>query len=333
MFVDVLDKAAPRGERARIERLIASQEARVRRAFRKFLDDVRSDAVRRQVRIALENQGVDAALRLIDAHVVRMGTAITRVFLASGADEAAALARQAGAQLAHVAVTFDPTYPRAAQLMRQNTLRFVVEFTNKQKQATRVALDEALRTGAGPVQAARAFRDSIGLTESQRAAVANYRRLLETNDAAALQRDLRDRRFLPEDSPSREAFLGGEPLGPKRIQRMVEQYRNRYLQYRAETIARTETIQVANVARNEALRQVMDQLDIAPDAVDRTWRAVMDPRTRDTHALLNGQKQPAGSPFVSSSGARLMYPGDISLGAPAEEIINCRCVLINSIRP
>jgi hypothetical protein len=30
---------------------------------------------------------------------------------------------------------------------------------------------------------------------------------------------------------------------------------------------------------------------------------------------------------VSPSGARMMFPGDFSLGAPPEEIINCRCVV------
>jgi Phage Mu protein F like protein len=317
-----IEKAA-RGDRARIEELVARQEASVRRAFRRFLDETRSDAVVRQVRIALEQQGTEAALRVVDAHVVRLGTVVAQVFQASGASEATALASQLRTRHAHVAISFDPTWPRAAQLMRQNTLRFVVEFSSAQREATRAALAEALASGAGPLQAGQAFRDSIGLTETQRQAVANYRRLLEAGDAAALQRDLRDRRFLPEGSASREAFLAGEPLGARRIARMVEQYRNRYLAYRAETIARTETLRVANEARSEALTQVLGQVDLPADAVTRTWRATRDDRTRDTHAAMDGQVQQGSAPFVSPSGARLMFPGDVSLGAPASEIVNC----------
>lgn len=322
-----LDKAAPRGERARIEQLIAGQEAGVRRAFRRFLDDVRSRAVRRQVRLALERQGIDAALRVVDAHVARLGAILPRVFQAAGVAEGAALARQL--DRAGVAVSFDPSYPRAAALMRQNSLRFVREFGAAQREATRAALTEALQSGAGPIQTARAFCDSIGLTEYQRQVVANYRRALETGDASILTRDLRDRRF---DASARRLLENGEPLGPRRIQRMVEQYRNRFLQLRGETIARTETQAVVNQARDEALAQTMDQADLPPDAVVQTWRATQDERTRDTHAAMDGQQRSKGDPFVSPSGARLLYPGDRSLGAPASEIVNCRCVLLAEVR-
>lgn len=332
MHTDI-DKAAPRGERARIEKLIAGQEARVRAAFRRFLDDVRSDAVRRQVRVALEQQGVDAALKVVDAHVARMGTVISQVFQTAGIAEAEALARQMGGQRAGVAVAFDPSNPRAAAVARQNRLKFVREFSQAQRDSTRAALTEALNSGAGPIQTARAFRDSIGLTAYQRQVVASYRRGLEMNDAAALARDLRDRRFLPEGSASRDAFLAGEPLGPQKIQRMVEVYRNRYLQYRAETIARTETLAAVGQARQEALTQLTEQVSLPPDGITRVWRATLDSRTRDTHAAMDGQQRGAQEPFASPRGPRLMFPGDRSLGAPAEEVVNCRCVLLTKVQP
>ncbi len=321
-----LEKAAPRGERTRIEALIAREEARVRRAFRRFLDDVRSSDVRRQVRIALEQRGVEEALRVVDAHVARMGTALSQSFQQAGYAEAEALARSLGGVA--VAISFDPSYPRAAELMRRNRLTFVQGFTRLQRDATRSALTEALRSGAGPVQTARAFRDSIGLTEYQRRVVANYRQQLETGDARALDRELRDRRF---DPSVERAAADGEGLGAERINRMVEQYRNRYLQLRAETIARTETMRTVNMARNEALNQMTDQLDLPREAVTRTWRATQDARTRDTHAEMDLQERGIEEPFESSSGAQMMYPGDDSLGAGPDEILNCRCVLITSV--
>lgn len=323
-----VDKAAPRGERARIEQLIASQSAKVRRAFRRFLDDVRSTAVRRQVRLALEARGVEAALRVVDAHVVRMGTVFTQVFQAAAQSEAEALARQVGAQRAGIAVGFDPSNPRAALLMRQNRLDFVREFTRSQRESTRVALEEALKTGAGPTQTANMFSDSIGLTAYQRQVVANYRRALESGDAAALNRDLRDRRF---DASVARAVEQDAPLGAQRIQRMVERYRTRYIQLRAETIARTETLAVVGLARQEALAQVVEQAAIPLTRVKRIWRATQDKRTRDTHSEMDGQEQGSGMPFISPAGAKLMFPGDRSLGAPASEVINCRCVLLTRI--
>lgn len=324
----VIEKAAPRGERARIEELIAGQEAAVRRAFRRFLDDVRSNAVRREVRLALERGNAEAALRIMDSYVVRFGSVFTSVFQESAAAEAEALARQMGRSRAGVAIDFDPSYPRAAEMMRRSRLEFVREFTRTQREATRAALTEALQLGVGPIQTARAFRDSIGLTEHQRGVVANYRNMLEMGDRTALTRDLRDRRF---DSSVQRLLAEGESLGAERITRMVEQYRARYLQYRAEAIARTETLRIIGRAREEALAQVLEQVGLSQEAVIRTWRATQDARTRDTHISMDGQERGKNEAFNSPSGAQMMFPGDGSLGAPADELINCRCVVVNSI--
>lgn len=323
-----------RGERARIEQLLAREEARIRRAFRQFLDDVRDDVVRHQVRLALERGGIEAALPVIDSHILRLGGVLSQTFQAAGATEAAVLARAFRAVRPAIAISFDPSYPRAAEIMRTNRLEFVREFTQRQRAATRAALAESLMSGAGPAQTARAFRNSIGLTEFQERAVENYRAALERQDyAAALDRGLRDRRSdrLLERLQDEELLMEDrEPLGGARIDRMVETYRNRYLQYRAETIARTEGQRAVSLARQEALEQAVEQLDIPRESVVRVWRATQDARTRDTHAEMDGQERGLEEPFESPSGALLMYPGDPD--ASIEEVANCRCVLLHEFR-
>lgn len=323
-------KGAPRGDRARIEKLLAWAEARIRRAFRRFLDEIQSAAVRRQVRAALERDGVEAALRVVDAHIARMSAVLFDVFQEAGRSEVAALAGKIRMAGARVAVSFDPTHPHAADLMRRNRLEFVREMTRAQREATRAALVDALRTGAGPAKTASAFYESIGLTEAQRRAVRNYRGLLEASDAAALSRDLRDRRF---DPSVRRAAESGEPLGADKIDRMVAGYRDRYLRYRAETIARTETTRVVGQARLEATSQVVEDVGIPRELVVRTWAASLDNRTRDSHEMMNGQQRGLAEPYDSPYGARFMFPGDASLGAPAEELVNCRCTEYIEIRP
>jgi len=54
----------------------------------------------------------------------------------------------------------------------------------------------------------------------------------------------------------------------------------------------------------------------------QVWMATLDGRTRDSHAMIDGEKQDPGKTF--SNGCR--YPGDPQ-GAPAE-IYNCRCTLV-----
>lgn len=88
---------------------------------------------------------------------------------------------------------------------------------------------------------------------------------------------------------------------------------------RAFTIARTETHSAAIHAQREAI----ETLDI--NIATHEWLAASDERTRETHAEANGQIQPIGQPF-EVGGFQMNNPGDSSLGAPAGEVINCRCV-------
>lgn len=55
----------------------------------------------------------------------------------------------------------------------------------------------------------------------------------------------------------------------------------------------------------------------------RTWQ-MNPPRVRPTHIAANGQRVGPGEPFIVG-GARLMFPRDSSLGAPARELANCKC--------
>ena len=92
----------------------------------------------------------------------------------------------------------------------------------------------------------------------------------------------------------------------------------------ARTVARTERTRVQGQARHEAIKELNRTLGHRRK-YRKEWIARVDEKTRDTHAELSGTVQYADRYFVTSSGARLMYPGDPN--APAEEIINCRCYI------
>jgi uncharacterized protein with gpF-like domain len=307
-------------ERSRVARLLINQSAKVRQAVNQYVKGLTSESMIRRVADTLESDGPAAVLDLIDAHVIPLADSINSGFAGIGAHEVGNLAALVGT--ASASISFDPASPRAAARMAQNKLNFVTNFTQQQRNTTRTALQSALDTGAGPREAARAFRDSIGLTDSQMAAVDSYRTLLEDGNADALDRALRDRRF---DRTVDNAIANDEPLTQSQIDMMVGRYRDRYLALRADTIARTETMRVLNEARQEAVDQVVEDTGIEPSRVTRTWVATLDDRTRDTHAEMDGQIVGMDEPFVSPSGATLMYPGDPD--APPEEVINCRCVV------
>jgi hypothetical protein len=61
-----------------------------------------------------------------------------------------------------------------------------------------------------------------------------------------------------------------------------------------------------------------------PAALKKSWMTLRDKRVRTTHREAEGQTKPLNEAFIVG-GARMMFPGDRSLGAPIREIANCRC--------
>lgn len=97
---------------------------------------------------------------------------------------------------------------------------------------------------------------------------------------------------------------------------------------RAANIARTETNRALGWAKYDALGKL-------PYPVRVIWIAARDKRTRGAepndkadHFDLNGQMQEYNQPFTDMrSGAKMLFPGDVSLGAGAGDVCNCRCTI------
>ena len=63
---------------------------------------------------------------------------------------------------------------------------------------------------------------------------------------------------------------------------------------------------------------------------EHEWRArVESPRTRDWHRAAHRQRVPYDQPYTvlnrKGEPQQLLYPGDTSLGAGPDHVINCRC--------
>ncbi len=308
-------------ERARLEALLKKYEKPVRSAFMGFVRTIKSDAAMSIVSRYLERGQLKAALKFVDSHVIKMASVLASVFTGVGKDELPYLRDTLGVNPV-TALSFDPTDPASAALMQQNQLEFVTEFSNKQRAVTSRALQQGLREGLGTVETANLFKHSIGLTVYQQDAVESYHRLLAEGSSEALQRALRDRRF---DPTVQQAIDDNDLLSHSQMDRMVEAYRRKALALRAETIARTETHKIVEQSRDEATRQVVEQIEVPTNRIKRVWNATLDRRTRDTHALMDGQVVGMKQPFTSPSGAKIRFPGDPK--APPGESINCRCTV------
>lgn len=113
-----------------------------------------------------------------------------------------------------------------------------------------------------------------------------------------------------------QGFRDGLPI-PEITDRLSKSFG--FSKVRAERIARTEVIATSNAATFFGVSQ-----NIPAAGLTKDWIATKDRRTRPTHVQAGiGQKNvPNRDPF-QVGGARLMFPGDTSLGAPGREVINC----------
>jgi hypothetical protein len=92
-------------------------------------------------------------------------------------------------------------------------------------------------------------------------------------------------------------------------------------QQRAVSIAMTEVSVAASLARSDGLKVLAD----LGKSDGNEWVTTLGPDVRDSHSAMHGQRRRAGEFFLSGAGNSLKRPHDSS--APAEEVVNCQCIL------
>lgn len=302
----------------RLRRLIDAQTPVLAAGFRTMVGAIKDQGTLDQIAGMLERRLISEALQFVLKAARKIEPVYLDAFVAAAEDTATFL----GQSFKQVIFDFDRLNPWAVQTARENQLRLVREFSASQVRATHEALLDGVQRGLNPREQARAFRDSIGLTQKQVRIINNYRRNLEEGDSRALDRALRDRRF---DPTVRRAVDGETTLSRKQIDRMVGRYRERWLKYRSEVIGRTESMRSVHQGNNAMYEQAMAEGSLPSDGVEQSWESALDERVRGSHATMHGQIQPFGTPFISGLGNQLLYPGDPN--APAEDVIQCRCTL------
>lgn len=114
----------------------------------------------------------------------------------------------------------------------------------------------------------------------------------------------------------------GIPETARALSELYDGFKSR----RAVLIARTEVVAASNAGAYFAARQLGVPMR-------KRWIATLDERTRDWHADAHGQERDIDEPF-EVHGELLMFPGDATLGASAENIIQCRCTVgFEYVRP
>ena len=86
--------------------------------------------------------------------------------------------------------------------------------------------------------------------------------------------------------------------------------------FRAKRIAQTEIIGATNEGKLASFEYAGVEF--------KKWITARDESVRDSHKI-DGQTVERTQPFHTNDGNYLSYPGDRTLGAPASDVINCRC--------
>lgn len=103
----------------------------------------------------------------------------------------------------------------------------------------------------------------------------------------------------------------------KLSKRIDDLYLAQIIPNRSQVIAATEVVAASNWGSHEAAKA-------SGLVLNKVWLATEDSHTRPDHAAADGQEVGLDEPFTVGDD-QLMYPGDSSLGAGADELVYCRC--------
>lgn len=329
---------ARKSRRRVIEEMVRAAFPRIQKAFLQSILNIKENAIVGQIVDRLKAGDIDGAVRAVqidEAAFAPYREAIEQEFKTAGQTFTEALPKRSSVSGQQMIVRFDARNVRAEQILAEIAGQQITRITADQLAMTRTVLREGMIAGRNPTSTAldlvgrvskatgRRTGGFIGLTEQSAKFVMNARADLESgNYSRYLDRSRRNKSL---DRLISTAQKEGRPLTAAEIDQMTGRYADKLLQLRGETIARTETMASIQTAQDEAMHQAVDKELVDRQDVRRVWRTAMDGRVRDTHAEMEGQEVGLDEPFLSPSGAQIMYPGDPD--APADETINCRCVV------
>lgn len=311
---------------------------KIRDAFRTAIEDITDRAILKDIVSAVEVGDINRAFQatgLSQAALRPITAMLEQAFEQGGVTTVETFPRVLNGTDGNRAVfRFDVRDSRAEAWLRENSSTLVTTIQEDTRTAIRNIIERNMKEGNNPRTTAldivgridpttgKRVGGVIGMTTQQENWVARARAELNNGDRAYFNRALRDKRF---DKLIERAIREGRPLTKEEIQKIVTRYADSVLRYRGETIARTETQEALNRSQYEAIRQAVVNGHVSASAVRRVWDTAGDNRVRHSHRAMDGQKVGLEEAFTAPGGAKLMYPGDRSLGAPGRLTINCRC--------
>jgi hypothetical protein len=183
-------------------------------------------------------------------------------------------------------VPLDPTDALITQFLDGHVPQLVL-INHETRLAVRQTVLDGLTRGDSFIRIANEIEPKVGLTRGHAKAVERFRAKLEE-------------------------------AGVRNVKERTERYANQLRQWRARTIADTES----GIMWDRAAWLEMRDAGVK----GRSWLTSRDEDVRDSHEPMYGQCRGIDEPFVTGAGVELMHPHDSA--APLDEIVNCRCTTV-----
>lgn len=318
MSVAVFIKALSEGP---IQDVASRMEPRLRAAFLRAVRALRDSVTEDALAEALESGDVNQAMALLaldDRFVAALNgkglpdgveslRGALQASFAAGANAAASMLPSA----VGLNLSFDMKSAQAQAFLERYTFPLIRQLADNTKEGIRTVVLDAFKGGGHPYVQARKIKTFIGLTDNQSQAVLNYRAALSSSSTLgrSLDRRLRDGRF---DSTVERAIRNGAGLSADQVDKMVARYQERFVQYRAQTIARSESLRASNKGQREVWREAK-QRGLLPKDQQREWEVSGDERTCEICLPLDGVVVGLDEEFA---------PGILDPGDPHAD---CRC--------
>lgn len=298
-----------------IQDAASRMEPRLRAAFLAAVERLRGGVEEDALMKALATGDIDKVLAVLalDKKLVNLlngedmpnGTeSLKDALLVSAANGGAAAVRALPSKV-RLNMSFDLKSLDAQSFLESYAFPLIRQISDNTREGIRGVVLNAFKEGGHPFEQARLIRDMIGLTANQTAAVMNYRSALQGTGASlrsALTRSLRDGRFDPTVA---RAARNNATLSPKQIDTMTGRYYERFVNYRAKTIARTESLRASNMGQRAAWSKAV-KLGLLPKDQEREWEVSGDENTCPECLALDGQRTGLNEEFAPG----IMEPPD-----------------------
>lgn len=255
----------------------------VRDDFLRAIENIRNTPTLKRLTEAIEAGRPDAVIQILDRINVSPATyaglsATLRTIFERGANSSIKhLPKSVQAQ-----ISFDLLNPRSVAFLRRSEFALIQAISTNTREGIREILRIGFEEGQPPVRMAREIKELMGLTPRQVRAMNNHR-----------------------------AMLISEGRTPKQVIELTRRFKNRQLKFRAQMIARTETIRAASAGQKELWDQAAEQGLIDPVTARKKWIVTPDDRLCPICRPIPGMNPdgvPLGSSFQTPKGPREAPP-------------------------